>query len=156
MRRLILLVAVALIGAFPAQAAASGSFHVKEPFHFEWVDDWTCAGTEIAVVADGSDSVREWDGRFMDHVMAVATLTANGKTVTDNASATYLFSERRGTLQIAGTPYNIQVPGEGVILLDAGVVVFDAESGELVREAGPHMRLHGDVSGLCSYFAAGD
>ena len=154
MRRLIVLSAVALIAVFAAQAAASGPLRAKEPFHFEWVDDWTCPGTEITVVADGSDNVREWEGRFMDHVIAVATLTANETTVTNNTSATYVFNEREGMLKIAGTLYNIQVPGEGVVLLDAGVVVFDTETGEVTREAGPHMQLHGDVSRLCSYFAA--
>jgi hypothetical protein len=155
-QRFIVLSALALIGVFAAQAAASGPLRVKDPFHFEWVDDWTCPGTEITVVADGSDNIGEWDGRFMDHVIAVATLTANGKTLTNSTSATYLFNEREGTLKIAGTLYNVQVPGEGVVLLDAGVVIFNTETGELVREAGPHMQFHGDVSGLCSYFAAGN
>jgi hypothetical protein len=153
MRTFVALVALALVGVLATQASASGPYHAKEPFHFEWTDDWTCPGTEIAIVADGSDNVREWDGRFMDHAMAVATLTANGKAVTDNASATYVFDDAGGRLMIAGTLYNIQVPGEGVLLLDAGVVVYDTETGQLVREAGPRMQLHGDVSGLCAYLA---
>lgn len=153
MQRFMILIALALIGVFAGQAAASEPFHAREAFHFEWVDDWTCPGTEISVVADGYDNIREWDNRFMDHASAVATLTANGREVTDNASATYIFDGERGTLSIIGTLYNIQIPGEGVVLLDAGIVVYDTETEELVREAGPHMRLHGDVSGLCSYFA---
>jgi hypothetical protein len=55
----------------------------------------------------------------------------------------------------AGTVSNIQVPGGGNLLLDAGKVVIDLSTDPpTFRIAGPHQQFLGDVADLCEYFAA--
>jgi hypothetical protein len=45
------------------------------------------------------------------------------------------------------------VPGEGVVLLDAGRIVIDLVTGEVLFEAGQHEFLEGDAEAFCSFFA---
>jgi hypothetical protein len=45
------------------------------------------------------------------------------------------------------------VPGEGVVLLDAGRVLIDLQTGEALSEAGPHQLFAGDADALCGFFA---
>ena len=52
----------------------------------------------------------------------------------------------------SGLRFRLTVPGEGVVLLSAGRVVFD-ERGELVFQAGPRP-VGGDYLRLCEVFAA--
>jgi hypothetical protein len=51
-----------------------------------------------------------------------------------------------------GLSYHVTVPGEGVVLLQAGRLVFD-EAGEVVFEAGPHQVLNEDTDKLCEALA---
>ena len=58
-------------------------------------------------------------------------------------------------MKVVGTVYNIQVPGSGSLLLDAGKVVIDLSTNPpTFTVAGPHQQFSGDVAGLCAYFAA--
>jgi hypothetical protein len=52
----------------------------------------------------------------------------------------------------SGLSYRVTVPGGGVVLLDAGRLVFN-EAGEAVFEAGPHQVLRGDTDKLCAALA---
>ena len=57
-------------------------------------------------------------------------------------------------VKVVGTVYNIQVPGGGNLLLDAGKVVIDLSTNPPTIEfSGPHQQLSGDVAGLCEYLA---
>ena len=51
-----------------------------------------------------------------------------------------------------GLSYHVTVPGEGVVLLQAGRLVFD-EAGEVVFEAGPHQVRGGEFDKLCEALA---
>jgi hypothetical protein len=57
-----------------------------------------------------------------------------------------------GAEETVGLPYHVTVPGEGVVLLDAGKVIFNAE-GEVVFEAGLHQVLSGDTEKFCDALA---
>ena len=46
-----------------------------------------------------------------------------------------------------------RVPGAGVVLLDAGRVVIDLATDDVLFEAGQHQFLEGDADAFCSYFA---
>ena len=52
----------------------------------------------------------------------------------------------------AGVSYRVTVPGEGVVLLEAGRIEFD-EAGEIVSVAGPHQLLSQDTDKLCEALA---
>jgi hypothetical protein len=49
----------------------------------------------------------------------------------------------------AGIQYHVVVPGAGVVLIDAGRLVFDA-LGDLVFQGGRHQVWDGDVAALCA------
>jgi hypothetical protein len=51
-----------------------------------------------------------------------------------------------------GLSYHVTVPGEGVVLLQAGRLVFD-EAGEIVFQAGPHQVAEEDFDKLCEALA---
>jgi hypothetical protein len=52
----------------------------------------------------------------------------------------------------SGLSYHVTVPGEGVVLLQAGRLEFD-EAGNVVFVAGPHQVLRGETQKLCEALA---
>jgi hypothetical protein len=146
---------VALCAAAPASASAPERDRWFADFSF--VDDWTCPGTTIIQSNEERDTFTElspasW--HFQRH--GVATLEANGKTLTSNFSATIMLDPTTTVVKVVGTVYNIQVPGAGTVLLDAGSIVMDVSTDPptLLHIGGPHEQFSGDVAGLCAYLAA--
>ena len=91
--------------------------------------------------------------QFQRH--GVATLAANGKTLTSNFSATIMFDPTTTVVKVVGTVYNIQVPGAGNVLLDAGNIVMDVSTDPptVLRVGGPHQQFSGEVGALCEYLS---
>lgn len=56
------------------------------------------------------------------------------------------------TTTITGQLAKVTLPGSGIILLDAGKIVFDA-NGNIVFEAGKHQYVHAQVAKLCAALA---
>jgi hypothetical protein len=79
------------------------------------------------------------------------TATANGKTLLSNFPTVFITSAD-GTTVEQGLRSAYTVPGAGLILLNAGRVVFDP-SGDVVFVAGQHQVREGDVGAFCAYFA---
>jgi hypothetical protein len=52
----------------------------------------------------------------------------------------------------SGVQYHVTVPGEGLVLIGAGRLVFD-EAKAVVFEGGPHQLLSGDTEKLCKALA---
>jgi hypothetical protein len=148
-------VAAALILVTTASADTPSRDRWFDSFSFQ--DDWTCPGTTIVQSNEERDTFTElsptsW--RFQRH--GVATLQANGKTLTSNFSAQIFQDPTTPVVKVVGTVYNIQVPGGGSILLDAGNVVMDVSTNPpaVLHLAGPHQQFSGDVAALCGYFAS--
>jgi len=85
---------------------------------FTFEDTWTCPGTTI------TQHNEEWDvfielSPTSQHLQrhGVATLAANGKTLTSNFSAMILIDSSTTVVKVVGTVYNVQVPGSGNVLL---------------------------------------
>ena len=57
-----------------------------------------------------------------------------------------------GRYVITGLSVKIQVPGSGLMILDAGRKIFDLATGEMVFQAGPS-DFYGDTTALCELFA---
>jgi len=153
LRILLVLIAIGLAGIGAAAAAADPP--AKDVFFdsFTFEDTFTCPGLTIVQHNEERDTITEFSPtklRIQRH--GVATLSANGKTLTSNFSA-QVFQDAT-TVKVTGTVYNVQVPGAGTILLDAGNVVFDLATGDVLHLAGPHQQLTGDVGGFCGYLAA--
>jgi hypothetical protein len=58
-----------------------------------------------------------------------------------------------GQTASVGMRFRVAFPGLGVVLLDAGRIVFDAD-GNVVFEAGPHQVFNEDFTEFCAAFAS--
>src|SRR5262245_3595836 len=156
MRRLLALWTIAAgVLAFAGSTASAASPAKDVSFYsFSYADTWTCPGITIVQSNEERDTTIEFSPtRFWIQRHGVATLTANGKTLNSDFSAMIQIDLDAETTKVVGTVYNIQVPGRGNVLLDAGNVVFDDSTGDVVHLAGPHQQLTGDVGALCAYLA---
>jgi len=84
----------------------------------------------------------------------MSSATANGKTLSTNYPLVIITLLEDGTRIELGLRNAYHVPGEGVVLLDAGRVILDPVTGDAVFEAGQHQFLNGSSEAFCSYFAA--
>jgi len=144
--------------AFVASAATASS-PTKVTFHssFSFEDTATCPGTTIIQSNEERDTIIEFSPvRLHIQRHGVATLTANGKTLTSNFSAKIFLDLTTSLVKVVGTIYNIQVPGGGNLLLDAGSILMDVSSDPptVIHVGGPHPQFFGDVASLCDYLAA--
>jgi hypothetical protein len=124
---------------------------------FSFDDTSTCSGITIVQSNEERDTVTEFSPTKL-HLQrhGVATLVANGKTLTSNFSPNIFLDPTTTVVKVTGTVYNIQVPGAGNVLLDAGSIVIDVSTDPptVLRLGGPHQQFSGDVTSLCNYFAA--
>jgi len=124
---------------------------------FPYVDTWTCPGMAL----NATFAVRGIDTVFSAtreevHLHGLTTLAANGKTLASNFSVLLVLDPTTNVQKIAGTVWNIQVPGVGNLLVDAGTIVMDVSTNPptVLHIGGPHPQFFGDVAGLCAYLAA--
>ena len=159
MRRFLAVATVAVSALFFVVSSAAAAPPAKstsfQSFTFE--DSSTCPGITITQHNEERDTFIEFSPtslRIQRH--GVATLTANGKVLTSNFSAMIFIEETTTLVRVVGTVYNVQVPGRGNVLLDAGNIVMDVSTDPptVVHTAGPHQQFSGDVAGLCDYLSA--
>jgi hypothetical protein len=147
--------ALLALGSSAAWASPPDKDVFFDSFTFE--DTWTCPGLAITQRNEERDTVTVFSPtQVRVQRRGVATLSANGKTLSSNFSAQIFFDPTTTVEKVVGTVYNIQVPGRGRILLDAGSVVYDYSTVPLtiLHLAGPHQQFSGDVAELCGYLAA--
>ena len=147
-------VAVATVLVSSALAASPSKNTFVSSFSF--ADTTTCPGITIAQSNEERDTIIEFSPtRLHLQRRGVATLEANGKTLTSNFSAMIFEDWDVSQVKVVGTVYNVQVPGGGSLLLDAGKVVIDLSTDPpTFTVSGPHQQFTGDVAALCTYFAA--
>jgi hypothetical protein len=122
---------------------------------FSFDDTTTCPGIAIVQSNEERDTISEFaDGSVQIQRHGVATIGANGKALTSNFSAK-IFLDATPIVKVVGTVYNIQVPGGGHVLLDAGNLVIDVSTDPptLLHMGGPHQQFTGDVDTFCGYLA---
>jgi hypothetical protein len=144
MRRLVALLAGAAaisLALAPATAAATPTI---DRFAFQDTAIYSSLSDECGftvwrdVNLRGSDT-QFGDGREQIHIHVVNVVWANGHTLTDNDDFTITI--RDGIQTFTGTLFNINVRGQGMILLDAGRITFDATG--VIFLGGPHQSLDG-------------
>jgi len=95
---------------------------------------------------------------------ATITVSGNGKTLSSEGSAAvHIVYNEDGSIArttVTGLLAAFTVPGQGLVLIDAGVIVFDGElfvSPISVIHGPPMLRFFGpdtDLEAYCAYFAA--
>jgi hypothetical protein len=139
--------------AFAATASADQPQTATIPISFSVVDTRAC-GPSLPITTSGTGEIRITtfaDGRQIRHSDVDITLSAGGKTVTNRQNNTVYVDGTTRT--IVGAAWTINVPGQGVLVLDAGRLVL-GPGGEVLFEAGPHELFHGDVAALCAYLSS--
>ena len=126
------------------------------------VDSDICAdfGFDVTFVENGTFKTKTYYDREGNVVKTIltnsnvrytSTATANGKTLLTNYPLVFI-TRGDGDIQV-GLRNAYHVPGAGVVLLDAGRLIFDVDTGDVVFEAGQHELLNGSVDAFCGYFA---
>jgi hypothetical protein len=83
------------------------------------------------------------------HYDGTFTNSITGLTLRDPARLTITVDLQDGTVTEAGLFYGITVPGQGIAVLDAGKIVFDAD-GNVLFVGGPHQFLEGGEALICA------
>ena len=159
-------VLVPLAFAAPALAAPPTTVVTTvELGEFAFVDEDLC-GFPIMFDESGTFKVKTFYDREGNRVRTIltnfndrytATATANGKTLATNyplVAITSIDENDEADFRIElGLRNAYTVPGAGVVLIDAGRVIIDQATGEVLFEAGQHQFLNGDGDAFCDYFA---
>jgi hypothetical protein len=153
-----LMIGTAIVTALAASAAAPAAPDITR-FSFEdaYVDAQTCPGLLLQTELEGHVTVKVLSPtRVQVHQRLVFTVTANGRTFTDNESYTEFANPQTGISRFAGTTVNIQIPGHGNVLADRGTITIDftTEPWTVLHEGGPHPLFHEGYGALCQYLAS--
>jgi hypothetical protein len=132
---------------------------VFEDIHVEQVDSTSC-DFPFSEVFDGRVTITTYfdeEGnptRLTFHLPFHGTLTneATGESVSADQVLQETVDLDEGTDTLVGLRFRVTFPGLGVVLLDAGKIVFDAD-GNVVFEAGPHQVFNEDFTEFCAAFA---
>ncbi len=143
----------------PAVAAPSAPRTEAGHFEFEfrYVDEGATEACGFDVVFDQMDR-GEYEV-FYDangdptganvHTSTDGTVTANGITLLEHGRENSFLDLLSGTSADASLEFRVWLPGLGVVIMDRGRLLFDAD-GNPVFVAGPHPALDGDFSKLCA------
>lgn len=127
----------------------------------ETVDSDICAafGFDVTFVENGSFKTKTYydaDGNEVKTILTnssvrfTSTATANEKTLLTNYPLVFI-TRGDGDIRV-GLRNAYHVPGAGVVLLDAGRLILDIDTGDVEFEAGQHELLNGSVDDFCGYF----
>ena len=154
---LVLAGAVLVTEAVIPTADAAGPGTTRFSFEDSYVDTYTCPGMNLDTRLAG-DVVFQVisDTRVQAHQRLVYTVTADGKTFTDNESFTNFTDPTSGVQTFAGTVVSIQVPGYGNVLTDTGILIFDPtkDPPTVLHVGGHHPVFDGGYGPLCDYLAS--
>ncbi len=120
------------ICAFDVTFVENGTFKTKTYYDSE--------GNEVKTILTNSS------------VRFTSTASANGKTLLTNYPLVFI-TRGDGDIRV-GLRNAYHVPGAGVVLLDAGRLILDIDTGDVVFESGQHELLNGSVDAFCGYFAS--
>lgn len=154
-----LLVAVSMAVSAPASATPPEIVRIQD-IHIEQTDSTSCEFPFLEVF-DGRVTITTYFDSAGDatsvrfHLPFRGTLTneATGESVSAQQVLNDVLDLENGTETFAGLRFRVVFPGIGVVLLDAGRVVFD-ETGAVVFEAGPHQVVNEDFAEFCAAFAS--
>ena len=142
---------LALLLVLPGTAAADQPSVTVAPISMSRLDTALThdCGFPVTLTADGERRTTFFsDGRVVTHRRVTVLYSANGRSVTNNQTAT--FTDEAGVRTVTGNVFNINVSGHGVVVQGTGRVVFYlSDPSEFVFEAGQHEAL----AAICAYLA---
>jgi hypothetical protein len=166
--RLLILTMTSLFGfALSAQPAAA-NWQVKSTNHVDvtYVESEVCS-FDLRVHLEGPYKSVDYynnSGFLYKTINTVGgggpftvTYTAHGTTLTQQNEAfseviTYNRDGSARTYTRRGAYARFTVPGEGIVLLDAGVAMWSEPDEDLLFAGGPHQAANGDFEAFCAAF----
>lgn len=146
----------------PAQAAQPDISHysVQSSYTLSAMNDIGCS-TDFTIQVTGTDKIVEQtffdkSGTPTKHVVHDqfrGTESAKGVTLLSSEDATITDNLVTGTETWVGQPLKISLPSGGVVIRDAGRLVYNAD-GTIAVEHGPHPFLDGNVAAYCAAFGS--
>jgi hypothetical protein len=126
------------------------------------IEDFTC-GFLIVEVFDGTVRITTFvDDQGNPTRIRIAALFQGTLTNPDTGESIrgqqeliiFLDVEQPTRETWAGLRFRAVFPGAGAVLLDAGRLILDAETGEVIFEAGRHQVFHEDFEAYCAEFSS--
>jgi hypothetical protein len=132
-----------LVVAAPASAIAPKTERFWESGTSSWA---SCEGFDIIVNFEFAAMITEFYDQNGDLVRVRGwsrgtgelVNTVTGKTETGSGPSIFFDDFRTETTSIVGLQFHNNVPGQGIVALDAGRIVIDWATDEVIFEAGPH------------------
>ena len=142
---------VGLTLALTVSAGATPPNTFRAQFDETSIEDWSVAtcGFPITSHLVGTATIevlhdrRGNATRVQIHANGTGTFSANGLAINQATNDNRFLDLVQGTETDVGIPIRLSIPNAGVLTLDVGRLVFDA-NGNLSFEAGPHPGLHGE------------
>ena len=136
----------------PGPAAATAATPSRQTFEEPFAFDFSCGqgfGATNAGIASGWETIYVSGGTPSRSVLHIAlrgaiTNTSTGKSLTNNANLTITTDLLTGESSAAGAAFHVVSQGQGVLVLDVGIVRFDA-NGNIAFEGGRHDLANGEA-----------
>jgi hypothetical protein len=141
MRRLLSVanITVALLGAtLVATSMAQADAPVTTTTTFDRTFTFPCPqGFDLISRYTGSETIRRFDGTQQTEERLVSSFTnsISGETLT--SVTPWVITFRPDTVSFVGVTFRLNEPGVGLVAIDAGRVVYDRQTGEVILEDGP-------------------
>ena len=150
MKRLLVTACSALL-AFAASSSAEGTEPVTTVDEFDRTFTFDCPqGFTLIEHYTGTETIRRFGDRQQTQIRLVSEFTnsVTGSTFRSTTAWMYTFYPEN-TVSVVGVTFRLTIPGQGVIALEAGRVVYDWQTGKVVFDAGPSQPL----TNFCQPFA---
>jgi hypothetical protein len=155
MRRVSILVVALGVLTLTAIADAAGPSRETETAVESFVDDELC-GFPLSFNLGTTDVTTTFaNGDMRRSARVDGTISANGVTLAARDRYSVLIdADRPDVRTITGAFTTVRFPaGGGMVVLEAGRIVYDRAAGEVLFEAGPHdFNFHSDVAAFCAAF----
>lgn len=150
------------VPAFDQKGHAAGgpveTIRFIDEFDFVIPADESCLSFAVGAVGRNKVIVQVYRDHLAIHNNYKSTLTnvATGFSLDDNGTwmdIVHLDSEGNAeTVTTIGSIFRIVLRGRGIVSQDTGIITFDAETGEVFFEAGPHENANG-LANTCDLLA---
>lgn len=120
---------------------------------FEVRSDFTVEGA-ITTFYDSSGNPDYYKMHLIFHDFFYSTENPDEGFAETNAESLVVDAPSDAEVKVSGLQYHVTIPGEGLVLVGAGTLRFDTETGEVVFEGGPHQLESLDTGEVCAAFEA--
>ena len=121
---------------------------------FDILNDYTISLSIYSYLdSDGSPNRVRYKGHYTDNIYANSAQPSYWLAGAPSNTETVWVRFEEGALtsvQMVGIPFKVTVPGHGVIFIEAGRLLYDGPTGQLIFQAGKHQFRDGDFAALCA------